>query len=210
MYVDGELRAVIRAGERTRALVESVDSSIPHRVSVRSVLVSGHHSRDAACTIVIGKNIPLAPSFVKAASITSTSALIRWIPSNSNFQHVVAVNNVDLKLVKPGVYRYSITGLSPNTVYRVSVRARPGKLLVQNTKKSSLVCSVEFRTLAKGIPDPPVDIRVEPGPQDGTILVTWLPVQQTNNRMYYDHHPYIYTYCILCYASSEKVIPNML
>ncbi|OQR69342.1 RIMS-binding protein 2-like [Tropilaelaps mercedesae] len=181
VYVDGELRAVIRAGERTRALVESVDSSIPHRVSVRSVLVSGHHSRDAACTVVIGKNIPLAPSFVKAASITSTSALIRWIPSNSNFQHVVAVNNVDLKLVKPGVYRYSITGLSPNTVYRVSVRARPGKLLVQNTKKSSLVCAVEFRTLAKGIPDPPVDIRVEPGPQDGTILVTWLPVHQNNN-----------------------------
>ncbi|XP_049767950.1 RIMS-binding protein 2-like [Schistocerca cancellata] len=26
------------------------------------------------------------------------------------------------------------------------------------------------------LPDPPVDIQVEPGPQDGTLLVTWLPV----------------------------------
>lgn len=35
---------------------------------------------------------------------------------------------------------------------------------------------VEFRTLPKGVPDPPVDVQVELGPQDGTLLVTWLPV----------------------------------
>ena len=27
-----------------------------------------------------------------------------------------------------------------------------------------------------GLPDPPVDIQVESGPQEGTLLVTWLPV----------------------------------
>lgn len=27
-----------------------------------------------------------------------------------------------------------------------------------------------------GLPDPPAEIQVEPGPQDGTLLVTWLPV----------------------------------
>lgn len=27
----------------------------------------------------------------------------------------------------------------------------------------------------KGLPEPPVDIQVEPGPQDGTLLVTWQP-----------------------------------
>ncbi|KAK7072818.1 Src y 3 domain protein [Halocaridina rubra] len=26
------------------------------------------------------------------------------------------------------------------------------------------------------LPDPPVDVQVEPGPQDGSLLVTWLPV----------------------------------
>lgn len=35
---------------------------------------------------------------------------------------------------------------------------------------------VEFRTLPKGVPDPPVDVQVELGPQDGSLLVTWLPV----------------------------------
>ena len=27
-----------------------------------------------------------------------------------------------------------------------------------------------------GLPDPPVDVQVEAGPQDGMLLVTWLPV----------------------------------
>ena len=27
-----------------------------------------------------------------------------------------------------------------------------------------------------GLPDPPMDVRVDSGPQDGTILVTWIPV----------------------------------
>lgn len=27
-----------------------------------------------------------------------------------------------------------------------------------------------------GLPDPPVDIQVEAGPQEGTLLVTWLPI----------------------------------
>lgn len=35
---------------------------------------------------------------------------------------------------------------------------------------------VEFRTLPKGVPDPPVDVQVELGPQEGSLLVTWLPV----------------------------------
>ena len=30
-----------------------------------------------------------------------------------------------------------------------------------------------------GIPDAPLDIQVEVGPQDGTLLVTWLPVTIT-------------------------------
>ena len=30
--------------------------------------------------------------------------------------------------------------------------------------------------LFQGLPDPPMDVRVDSGPQDGTILVTWIPV----------------------------------
>lgn len=36
----------------------------------------------------------------------------------------------------------------------------------------------DFRTLAKGLPDPPQEIQVEAGPQDGTLLVTWQPVNR--------------------------------
>lgn len=32
-----------------------------------------------------------------------------------------------------------------------------------------------------GLPEPPLDVQIEPGPQDGTLLVTWLPVT-INNR----------------------------
>lgn len=52
----------------------------------------------------------LGPTCVKASSITSTSAVISWLPSNSNHQHVVSVNNVQVRTVKPGVYRHTITG----------------------------------------------------------------------------------------------------
>jgi len=61
--------------------------------------------------MVIGKDTPLGPSNVKASHVTSTSAIISWLPSNSNHQHVVCVNNVEVRTVKPGVYRHTITGM---------------------------------------------------------------------------------------------------
>ncbi|KAG8176190.1 hypothetical protein JTE90_015386 [Oedothorax gibbosus] len=187
VYVDGVPKATIRAIEKTRALVEGVDCNQPHRISVRSVNSSGRHSRDAACTIVIGKDIPLAPSCVKALNVTSTSAVISWLPSNSNFQHVVAINSVEVKTLKPSFFRHPISGLAPNTTYRVSVRARPARLFFnhENPRKIGyLTSAIEFRTLpkgCKGLPEPPLDVQIEPGPQDGTLLVTWLPVT-INNR----------------------------
>ena len=39
--------------------------------------------------MIIGKDAPLGPSCVKASNISSTSAVISWLPSNSNFQHTV-------------------------------------------------------------------------------------------------------------------------
>ncbi|XP_063218696.1 uncharacterized protein LOC134528958 [Bacillus rossius redtenbacheri] len=180
VYVDGVLKTTVKVTERPRALVEGVDSTRPHRISVRSVTPNRRTSRDAACTMVIGKDVPLGPTNVRASHVTSTSAVISWLPSNSNHQHVVCVNNVEVRTVKPGVYRHTITGLAPNTVYRVTVKAKniraphfDEKSLFPEERLSS---HIDFRTLPKGLPDPPVDIQVEAGPQDGTLLVTWLPV----------------------------------
>ncbi|XP_046144124.1 uncharacterized protein LOC114870940 isoform X1 [Osmia bicornis bicornis] len=180
VYVDGVLKVTVKATERTRALVEGVDSTRPHRISVRSVTHSRRTSRDAACTMVIGKDVALGPTAVKASNVTATSAVISWMPSNSNHQHVVCVNNVEVRTVKPGVYRHTITGLAPSTIYRVTVKAknlRATHFEDQNTQAANnLACHVHFKTLPKGLPDPPVDIQVEAGPQDGTLLVTWQPV----------------------------------
>ncbi|XP_076303461.1 RIMS binding protein isoform X12 [Lasioglossum baleicum] len=180
VYVDGVLKVTVKATERTRALVEGVDSTRAHRISVRSVTHSRRTSRDAACTMVIGKDVALGPTAVKASNVTATSAVISWLPSNSNHQHVVCVNNVEVRTVKPGVYRHTITGLAPSTIYRVTVKAknlRATHFEDQNTQTANnLACHVHFKTLPKGLPDPPVDIQVEAGPQDGTLLVTWQPV----------------------------------
>ncbi|XP_050088853.1 uncharacterized protein LOC126573072 isoform X6 [Anopheles aquasalis] len=190
VYVDGVLKVTVKATERTRALVEGVDSNRPHRISVRSVTQNRRTSRDAACTMIIGRDTAhLGPSAVRATNITCSSAVISWLPANSNHQHVVCVNNVEVRTVKPGVYRHTITGLAPSTQYRVTVRAKhlraPGQQQQQQQQQAPTAgpppeeapgAYTDFRTLAKGLPDPPQEIQVEAGPQDGTLLVTWQPV----------------------------------
>lgn len=39
-----------------------------------------------------------------------------------------------------------------------------------------LTTYVDFKTLPKSLPEPPVNVQVEQGPQEGTLLITWLPV----------------------------------
>ena len=133
---------------------------------------------------------------VKASHITSTQAVITWLPANSNHYHIVCVNNVEVRTVKPSVFRHVITGLTPNTNYRVAVKPRLQSNIkpkpVQVIEESSPVVTpqaatayTDFKTLPKGLPDPPSNVNVEPGPQDGTLLVTWNPVkralQQSNS-----------------------------
>lgn len=92
-------------------------------------------------------------------------------------------------------------GLSPSSQYRVTVRAKhfraPGQPPQHPPPEEAPGAYTDFRTLTKGLPDPPQvslidiptsrmphekfnlkfqDIQVEPGPQDGTLLVTWQTV----------------------------------
>lgn len=69
----------------------------PHRISVRSVTQSRRTSRDAACTMVIGRDTAnMGPTCVRASGVTCSQAVISWLPANSNHQHVVCVNNVEV------------------------------------------------------------------------------------------------------------------
>lgn len=112
--------------------------------------------------MIIGRDTShLGPSSVRATHITCSSAVITWLPANSNHQHIVCVNNVEVRTVKPGVYRHTITGLAPSTQYRVTVRAKhlrapggpqPGQGRPQEEAPGAYA---DFRTLTKGLPDPP-------------------------------------------------------
>lgn len=82
----------------------------PHRISVRSVTGRRRSSLDAACTMVIGKEVPSAPTCVRVSHVTATSALISWLPANSNYQHAVCVNHVEVRTVRPGIFRHTISG----------------------------------------------------------------------------------------------------
>lgn len=73
-----------------------------------------------------------------------------------------------VRTVKPGVYRHTITGLAPNTQYRVTVRAKHHRVAsnVANVAEDlpmPAAAHTDFRTLPKGLPDPPSEILVEPG-----------------------------------------------
>lgn len=79
---------------------------------MRGVTHDRRPSRDAACTMIIGRDTAhLGPSAVRASNVTCSSAVISWLPANTNHQHIVCVNNVEVKIVKPGVYRQTITGM---------------------------------------------------------------------------------------------------
>ncbi|TGZ63929.1 hypothetical protein CRM22_006641 [Opisthorchis felineus] len=137
VYVDGQFRLAVKAKEKTRALLDRVDADKPHRISVRAISTKGQ-SKDAACTLVVGRGMTATPGRLRATQITTNSAKLSWMPGNSNYWHRIFLNQQELCTCPPGVYKVLLTGL----------------------------------------PDPPTNVQLEPGPQDGMLLVTWLPVPQ--------------------------------
>lgn len=50
------------------------------------------------------------PSDFQVTNITSTSAVLSWIPSNSNWEHILLINGRNRTIIKPGGYRCVISG----------------------------------------------------------------------------------------------------
>lgn len=47
--------------------------------------------------MVIGRDTGnMGPTCVRASGVTCSQAVISWLPANSNHQHVVCVNNVEV------------------------------------------------------------------------------------------------------------------
>ena len=45
------------------------------------------------------------------------------------------------------------------------------------------VLSLIAASICLAMPDPPMDVRVDGGPQDGTLLVTWIPVAGNRDQL---------------------------
>ncbi|XP_060105237.1 RIMS-binding protein 2 isoform X11 [Heteronotia binoei] len=177
VLVDKEIRMNVSLGSRTKALIEKLNiATCTYRISVQSITSRGN-SDELQCTLLVGKDVIVAPSHLKVDNITQISAELSWLPTNSNYSHMIFLNEEEFDIVKAARYKYQFFNLKPNMPYKVKVLAKPHQMpwqlpLEQREKKEAFV---EFSTLPAGPPAPPQDVRVQAGPTQGTILVTWKP-----------------------------------
>lgn len=80
-----------------------------HRVSVRCISTQGQ-SKDAQCTMVIGRDVLPVPSDLRVFDVTQNSGVISWLPGNSNCPHAILLNGHEVHVTKPGVSQHMLTG----------------------------------------------------------------------------------------------------
>uniref|UniRef100_A0A8C0RPB2 RIMS-binding protein 2 n=2 Tax=Canis lupus familiaris TaxID=9615 RepID=A0A8C0RPB2_CANLF len=177
VLVDQETRVSLTLGSRTKALIEKLNTAAcTYRISVQCITSRGS-SDELQCTLLVGKDVVVAPSHLRVDNITQISAQLSWLPTNSNYSHVIFLNEEELDVVKAARYKYQFFNLRPNMAYKVKVLAKPHQMpwqlpLEQREKKEAFV---EFSTLPAGPPAPPQDVTVHPGATPATIQVSWKP-----------------------------------
>ncbi|KAK7131278.1 hypothetical protein R3I94_016423 [Phoxinus phoxinus] len=181
ILVDGEVRSFVPFGGRTKLLLEKLDlAACTYRVSVQSVTDRGL-SDELRCTLLVGRNVVVAPTGLRMDDIMRDSAELSWLPSNSNYSHVVHLDGVEHAVVKPCSYRLRFVNLKAATVYKVKVLAKPHQVpwhmpLEQREKREA---GVEFCTQAAGPPLPPQEVQVQCGHAPGVLQVRWKPPPMT-------------------------------
>ncbi|NWH36537.1 RIMB2 protein, partial [Chloropsis hardwickii] len=177
VLVDKEVRMNVALGSRTKALIEKLNiSTCTYRISIQSITSKGN-SDELQCTLLVGKDVIVAPSNLRVDNITQISAELSWLPTNSNYSHVIFLNEEEFDIVKAASYKYHFFNLKPNMAYKVKVMAKPHQMpwqlpLEQREKKEAFV---EFSTLPAGPPAPPQDVAVRAGSTPGTVQVSWKP-----------------------------------
>ena len=152
VLVDEELRLNVPFGPQTKVVLERLDVNLKsYRVSVQSVSERGD-SDCLSCTFLVGRDVCMAPTRLRVERVTSASALLTWLPSNSNYAHTVSLNDGECWLVKPGGYSLSLGDLRSHQLYRAKVEARahctPWELSLYGREHKST--AVTFTTLASG------------------------------------------------------------
>ncbi|XP_057216228.1 RIMS-binding protein 2 isoform X3 [Triplophysa rosa] len=188
IVVDGEVRSTVPFGGRTKLLLEKLDLvACTYRVSVQSVTDRGL-SDELRCTLLVGRNVVVAPTGLRMDEIMQDSAELAWLPSNSNYAHVVYLDGVEHAVVKPCSYKLRFVNLKAATVYKVKVLAKPHQVpwhmpLEQREKREA---GVEFCTQAAvisslpGPPMPPQEVQVHCGHAPGIVQVHWKPPSLTS------------------------------
>uniref|UniRef100_A0AC11CIR1 RIMS binding protein 2 n=1 Tax=Ovis aries TaxID=9940 RepID=A0AC11CIR1_SHEEP len=177
VLVDAETRLSLALGSRTKALVEKLNmAACTYRISVQCVTSRGS-SDELRCTLLVGKDVVVAPSHLRVDNITQISAQLSWLPTNSNYSHVIFLNEQELDVVRAARYKYQFCNLRPNMAYKVKVLAKPHQMpwqlpLEQRERKEAFV---EFSTLPAGPPAPPQDVAVQAGATPATVQVSWRP-----------------------------------
>ncbi|XP_021554299.1 RIMS-binding protein 2 isoform X6 [Neomonachus schauinslandi] len=177
VLVDQETRLSLMLGSRTKALIEKLNTAAcTYRISVQCITSRGS-SDELQCTLLVGKDVVVAPSHLRVDNITQISAQLSWLPTNSNYSHVIFLNEEELDVVRAARYKYQFFNLRPNMAYKVKVLAKPHQMpwqlpLEQREKKEAFV---EFSTLPAGPPAPPQDVTVHAGATPATVQVSWKP-----------------------------------
>ncbi|XP_032236492.2 peripheral-type benzodiazepine receptor-associated protein 1 isoform X2 [Nematostella vectensis] len=188
VYVNGDMRMMLKGSNRTKALIENIDPDKTYRISVRTLTTRGEESFDQEAMLTIGKDASVAPENVHVTSISPTSAKIEWLPGNSSYAHQIFVNGAPQRTIRPGTYQHTLMDLEPGQHYRVHVRARTSQFsLDENTPPSDddpLTSAVEFATEKGGLPDAPLDVTLLPSAPDNapnSMEVAWMPVTISDN-----------------------------
>ncbi|XP_047447718.1 RIMS-binding protein 2 isoform X21 [Mugil cephalus] len=177
VLVDKEVRMSVPYGGRTKSLIEKLNMATnTYRISVQSITDRGP-SDELRCTLLVGKDVVVAPYYLRVDSITQVSAELSWMPSNSNYSHTIFLNGAEYDMVKAGGYKYKFFNLKPMTVYKVKVVAQPHQVPWQlpMDQREKREISVEFCTQPAGPPLPPQEVQVQCGQTPGVLQVRWKP-----------------------------------
>ncbi len=83
IYVDDELRLNVPFGAQTKAVLERLDLvQKVYRIAVQCLTERGN-SDQLRCSILVGRDVSVAPTHLRVERIKATSASLTWLPSNS-------------------------------------------------------------------------------------------------------------------------------
>lgn len=107
--------------------------------------------------------------------LSQTSAIVSWWPSSSIFSHTISIDSIEHRTLKPGIYRFKLSGLQPDTSHLIIVTAQiPNHT---NESSSNYAASVEFRTLPSQILSVPQELSIRKDQAEpDTYQLAWQPV----------------------------------